>query len=61
MVFVKRKWGGGKGTEDICENENVFTTLKEAMVEQVSTLVNIYKVLNLHVSRLCFLLCSMWL
>jgi hypothetical protein len=39
MVCVKRKWGGGKGTKDICENENVFTTLKEAKVENVTTLV----------------------
>jgi hypothetical protein len=31
------------------------------MVEQISTLVNIYKVLNLHMNRLCFVLCSMWL
>jgi hypothetical protein len=58
MVCVKRKWGGVKGKKDICENDNVFTTLKEASVEQVSTLVNIYKVINLHMNRLCFVLYS---
>jgi hypothetical protein len=50
-----------RGTEEIHENEDVFTTLKEAMVEQVSTFMNIYKVFNLHVNRLCFILYSMWL
>jgi hypothetical protein len=57
---VKRKWGDGKGTNDMCDNEDVFSTLKEARVEQVSTLVNTYKVINLHMNRLYFVLYSIW-
>jgi hypothetical protein len=62
-VCVKRKWGDGKGTNDMCDNEDVFSTLKEARVEQVSTLVNTYKVINLHMNRLYFVyfvLYSIW-
>jgi hypothetical protein len=39
----------------ICENEDVFPTLKEGMVEQVSHQLN-----NLQMSRLCYVLFSMW-
>jgi hypothetical protein len=59
MVCVKRKWGEGMETKDICENENVFTTLKEAMVEQMSTLMNVSKVLHLHMDRSCCVIYSM--